>query len=136
MSYIFIIFYMNNNINKHSPRFQIFLFYLNLMSSVKNWEKTLNFFHKSLSLYSIIIIIFFWYKSTMNINNNHQRHRQTCVKSLLYPALGYPTPPSDAIRTLGASVAVLARWTIGLSGLQSSSTLPDILLSNFYLSIL
>lgn len=55
---------------------------------------------------------------------------QTWVKSLLYPALWYPIPPSEAIRVvvaLGASEVVLARWTMGLSGLQSSSTMPDIL---------
>lgn len=52
---------------------------------------------------------------------------QTWVNSLLYPALWYPIPPSEAIRPLGASEVVLARWTMGLSGLQSSSTMPDIL---------
>lgn len=57
-------------------------------------------------------------------------HSQTWVKSLLYPALWYPIPPSEAIRqlALGASEVVFSRWTMGLpAGLNSSSTKPDIL---------
>lgn len=71
-------------------------------------------------VYIDIYFIFIFLQAFFYLSISGMMNWQTWVNNLLYPALWYdeyPIPPSEAIRPLGASEVVLARWTMGRSGL-------------------